>query len=310
MKRFYISRHVDFLENILISLFFVWPKLVQINIGQCSDWYQPINPTPLFSIVLLNLSQPLSFQPFPIDSSSSLIHKSLRSFSPLPIGSQFLSCPSFSLSSLSLSDSTPSPSDALIREEPFSIKPRPPLIHQSVPQQVCYYPPTRTHPMVTCSQNNIFKPKTLLFLPFLHPILLSNLLVSHMHWIFLSGDKQCLMSSMLLSRIKLSNLFLLILNIISLVASGFFKLRKILVARFLNKMPVLWPKAFTNDMALTTSTLSVHLSSLPLFTLFFALHFHKIGLFSNLMWIMHFFMVLFQKMSTWINHLLCSSKFP
>ena len=68
-------------------------------------------------------------------------------------------------------------------------------------------------------------------------------------------------------------------------------------------MPVIWPKAFTNDLALTTSTLSVHLSSLPLFALLFALHFHKIGLFSNLMWIMHFFMVLFQKMSTWINHL-------
>ena len=112
--------------------------------------------------MLLNLSQPLSSQPLPIDSSSSLIHKSPGPFSPLPIGSQVPSCPSLSLSSISLSDSTPSPSDALIREEPFSTKPRPPLInHQSVPQQVCYYPPTHTHPMVTCSQNNIFKPKTL-----------------------------------------------------------------------------------------------------------------------------------------------------
>ncbi|KAL6321722.1 hypothetical protein AAG906_031234 [Vitis piasezkii] len=64
------------------------------------------------------------------------------------------------------------------------------------------------------------------------------------------------------------------------------KLRKILMARFLNTMPILWPKAFTNDLALTTLTLLVQLSSLPLFALFalfFALHFHKIGLFGNLM---------------------------
>ena len=60
---------------------------------------------------------------------------------------------------------------------------------------------------------------------------------------------------------------------------------------------------FTNGLAFTTLTFSVQLSSLLLFALFFALHFHIIGLLGNLMWIIHFFMVLFQKMSTWLNHL-------
>lgn len=65
---------------------------------------------------------------------------------------------------------------------------------------------------------------------------------------------------MLLSRIKLDDLFLLILNRISLATSGFFALRKILMAQFLNTRPVLWLKAFTNNLALTTPTLSVQLS--------------------------------------------------
>ena len=84
---------------------------------------------------------------------------------------------------------------------------------------------------------------------------------------------------MLLSKIKLGNLFLLTLNRISLVASGFFELRKILMAQFLDTRLVLWLKAST----LTTPRLLVQLSSLLLFAMFFVLPSHKIGVFDNLM---------------------------
>ena len=53
------------------------------------------------------------------------------------------------------------PNDVPVCEEPLSIEPCPHLLHQSIPQKECSSFPTCTHPMVTRSQNNIFKPKNL-----------------------------------------------------------------------------------------------------------------------------------------------------
>lgn len=96
--------------------------------------------------------------------------------------------------------------------------------------------------MVTCSQNNIFKPKTL-FISIISLLysLIEPTCVSHALNI---PEWRQAMSKEFDALIQLSNLFFLILNRISLVTSGFFELRKIMMAQFVNAMPVLWPKVF------------------------------------------------------------------
>ena len=86
-KCFNISRYVDFLEN-NFPYSLLDQNLSRLTLDNVQKWSHPVTHTPLFSIMPFNLSQPLH-----ADSSSSLIRKPPRSFSPLTVGSQVPSSP-------------------------------------------------------------------------------------------------------------------------------------------------------------------------------------------------------------------------